>query len=161
METATAGTAQLSAQQALLTADVPPLRTAESEQAALVQTLRIRVDDCAREKEQVSQVLKRLHSLLGQIELDKAREVTLQQDAQQALSELQSELDKSENSLQDSTPKLEAARKQLADAQASSRDADEQAAKSQAQLAAAQQNKAQLSSRLDELDRRISAAQSS
>ena len=159
VETGTAGTAHLSAQQARLTAVIPPLRTAENEQAALVQTLRIRVDDCAREKEQVSQVLKRLHSLLGQIELDKAREVTLQQDAQQALSELQSELDKSENSLQDSTPKLEAARKQLADAQASSRDADEQAAKSQARLAAAQQNKAQLSSRLDELDRRISTAQ--
>ena len=95
VETATAGTAQLSAQQALLTADVPPLRTAESEQAALVQTLRIRVDDCAREKEQVSQALERLTNLLGQIELDEAREATLQQDAQQALSDLQSQLNKS------------------------------------------------------------------
>ena len=144
-----------------LTADVPPLRTAESEQAALVQTLRIRVDDCAREKEQVSQALERLTNLLGQIELDEAREATLKQDAQKALSELQSELDKSQNGLQESTPKLEAARIQLEDAQASSRDADEQAAKSQARLVAAQQNKAQLSSRLNELDRRIAAAQSS
>ena len=161
VETATAGTAQLSAQQALLTADVPPLRTAESEQAALVQTLRIRVDDCAREKEQVSQALERLTNLLGQIELDEAREATLQQDAQKALSDLQSQLNKSKNSLQENTPKLEAAKTQLAHAQASSRDADEQSAKNQAQLAAAQQNQAQLSSRLDELDRRIAAAQSS
>ena len=161
VETAAAGTAHLSAQQARLTADVPPLRTAENEQAALVQTLRIRVDDCSREKEQVSQTLERLTNLLGQIELDEAREATLKQDAQQALSELQSELDKSQNGLQESTPKLEAARIQLADAQASSRDADEQAAKSQARLVAAQQNKAQLSSRLNELNRRISTAQSS
>ena len=161
VETAAAGTARLSAEQASLTADVPPLRKAESEQAALVQTLRIRVDDCAREKEQVSQALERLTGLLGQIELDEAREATLRQDAQQALNELQSELDRSQNSLQESIPKLEAARAQLVHAQASSRDADEQAAKSQAQLAAAQQNKSQLSLRLNELDRRISAAQSS
>ena len=161
VETATADTTKLSAQQASLAADVPPLRKAESEQAALVQTLHIRVDDCAREKEQVSQALERLTNLLCQIELDEAREATLQQDAQQALSDLQSELDRSQNSLQETVPKLEAAQIQLAHAQTSSRDADEQAAKSHARLAAAQQNQTQLSSRIDELDRRIATAQSS
>ena len=161
VETATADTAQLSAQLAHLTADVPPLRTAESEQAALVQTLRIRVDDCMREKEQVNQSLRRLSNLLGQIELDEAREATLQHDAQQALRNLQSELARNQNSLQENKPKLEAAKTQLKHAQASSRDADEQAAKSQARLEAARQNQAQLSSRLDELDRRIADAQSS
>lgn len=160
VETAAASTAKLSAQQARLTADVPPLRTAESEQAALVQTLRIRVDDCAREQEQVNQSLERLSGLLGQIEHDETREATLQQDAQQALTELNAELDKSQDNLKASKPSLEAAKCRLADAQNNSRNADEQAAKSQAKLAATQQNQEQISSRLEELDHRIASAKS-
>jgi len=155
VEAASAEVARLSAQQARLTADVPPLRQAEAEQAALVQTLRIRVDDCEREQERVTQALDRLTKLLEQIELDAAREKTLQEDAQQAINALQEEQQKQQQSLSESAPLLEQAREKLTAAQASSRDADELAAKSQARLAAAQQNRNQLTARLDELNRRI------
>ena len=155
VETASADVARLSAQQARLTADVPPLRDAEAEQGALVQTLRIRVDDCGREQERVTQALDRLTKLLEQIDRDATRETTLKEDAQQAIAGLQAEQQKQQDSLSEHAPQLEQARADLSAAQTSSRDADELAAKSQARLAAAQQNRDQLTARLDELNRRI------
>ena len=155
VETASADVARLSAQQARLTAEVPPLRDAEAEQGALVQTLRIRVDDCEREQERVTQALDRLTKLLEQIDRDAARETTLKEDAQQAIAALQEDQRKHQDSLSEHAPQLERAKADLSAAQTSSRDADELAAKSQARLAAAQQNRNQLTARLDELNRRI------
>ena len=155
VETASADVARLSAQQARLTAEVPPLRDAEAEQGAMVQTLRIRVDDCGREQERVTQALDRLTKLLEQIDRDAVRETTLKEDAQQAIASLQDEQRKQQDSLTEHAPQLEQAKADLAAAQASSQDADELAAKSQARLAAAQQNRNQLTARLDELNRRI------
>ena len=63
----------------------------EAEASAEYQRLRLAVEECDKEAQRIETAISQLHAQMAQIESDEARENSLQNDAQKALSDLADE----------------------------------------------------------------------
>lgn len=154
----TALSANAATRQAEIAATLPPLRNAEAEQAARVQTLRIELGECDREAERISDALQRLDRQIAQITSDAERESSLHDDAATALKGLKEERDLLAAKSAQDAPRMEAASKAREERRTTSQQAEQQAAEAQTRLATAEQSKNQLVQRQAELERRLKIA---
>lgn len=136
-----------------------PLREAEVRQAAELQRLKLTLGEAQREETRIAEELQRLQSQLQQIDADRVREITLQEDAAKSLAALQTEAD-SLSALHDTeTPKLALADGALIIAKQASKQADEQAAEAQSKWQAFTKSKEVAQNRSEALKQRLRAAE--
>jgi len=154
----TAISANAATRQAEIAATLPPLRNAEAEQAARVQTLRIELGECDREAERISDALQRLDRQIAQITSDAERESSLHEDAATALKGLNEERNLLVAKSAQDAPRMEAASKIREEKRATSQQAEQQAAEAQTRLATAERTRNQLIQRQEELERRLKIA---
>ena len=154
----TAISANAATRQAEIAATLPPLRNAEAEQAARVQTLRIELGECDREAERISDALQRQDRQIAQITSDAERESSLHEDAATALKGLNEERDLLVAKSAQDAPRMEAASKIREEKRTTSQQAEQQAAEAQTRLATAERTRNQLIQRQEELERRLKIA---
>ena len=154
----TAISANAATRQAEIAATLPPLRNAEAEQAARVQTLRIELGECDREAERISDALQRLDRQIAQITSDAERESSLHEDAATALKGLNEERDLLVAKSAQDAPRMEATSKIREEKRAISQKAEQQAAEAQTRLATTERTRNQLIQRQEELERRLKIA---
>lgn len=155
---ATLNASGLSAKQAKQAAILPPLRLAEAEQAASVQTMRMELEECDRENQRVLAALNRLAQQIEQLTKDAERETHLHDDGMAALTALQAEQDLLQAHQHTHTPDLTQAQSNKDAAQLASTQASIKSTQAQAQLVSAKQSKQQLNQRMHDLTGQIYSA---
>ena len=136
-----------------------PLLQSEAEASAEYQRLRLAVEECDKEAQRIETAISQLHAQMAQIESDEARENSLQNDAQKALSDLADEKQRLQSQKADQQPQLAARETALEQARNKSLASDEAYATAKANLTSFETAKAQHQQRITELQNRINAAE--
>ena len=161
MAAATAATKAAEAEKEHLIASeaLAPLLQSEAEASAEYQRLRLAVEECDKEAQRIETAISQIQAQMVQIENDEARENSLQNDAQKALSELASEKQERQAQKADQQPQLAARQTALDQARDKSLASDEAYATARANLTSFETAKAQHQQRITELQNRINAAE--